>query len=323
MKKPLNIVFLDASTLNYGNVNTGPLKKLGNLISYDQTTPSQLKSRIKNADIIITNKVVLNESNLDLSPNLKLICLAATGYNNVDVEAAKKRGIAVVNAVGYCTDAVAEHALMFLLGLSRRFVEHHEAVMNKEWSRSRIFNVTDYPFSNLGNTTLGIVGYGAIGKKLTKLAKGLGMRVLVSKIPGKKYKDKTKRHALKTVIMKSDFLSLHCPLSPLTLHLINHDTLALMKPSAYLLNLARGPIVDETAVAIALLDNKIKGYATDVMEHEPPSKDHPFLDRKLRGKVFITPHVAWASVESRQNLINEIGINIQAFLKGKKRNRVA
>jgi len=318
----LNIVFLDAATVDYGDVDLTPIKKLGRFTHYNNTKPSHVISRAKTADVIITNKVKIDKSNIKSLKKLKLICVAATGFNIIDVELANTKNVPVTNSVGYSTRSVVEHSLMFLLALSHRLVENNRAVIEKKWSRSPNFNLTDFPYSNLEGKTLGLIGYGTIGKEVAKLAKILGMTVLIAKIPGRKYKHSPKREPLNTVLKKSDFVNLHCPLTNLTENLIQEKNIKLMKKTAYLINLARGPIVKESAIVKALQKNQLAGYATDVMNQEPPPKNHPFFQKSLKDKIFFTPHIAWASRESRQNMINDIALTIKAFKSGNLRNIV-
>jgi len=316
------IVFLDSTTVDFGGVNIAQIKKLGNYTSHKLTEQNEIVKRVAGAAIVITNKCVFNKDIITQLPHLKMICVCATGVNNVDLKTAKAKGIAVSNVAGYSTTSVAEHTMMFILSLSHRLMEHHTDSVSGLWSQSSHFSLLDYPFVELKEKTLGIIGYGTIGRQVAKMAKAFGMEVIKAKLPGRKYKKSDQRLSLKQVLQKGDFVSLHCALTRDTHHLINKQTLTLMKPSAYLLNLARGPIVNEEDIAQALKKGQLAGYATDVMEREPPKEDHPFFQTSLRKKVLITPHVAWASRESRQRLIDEIGKNIEAFLNGRKRNRV-
>jgi len=320
-KKP-KIIFLDAATVDYNDIDLSPLKKLGHLIRYDHTTSKQFKSRVQNAEVVISNKVVINHSNIKHFSKLKLICVAATGYNNIDLQVAKQNNIKVTNVVGYSTTSVAEHTLMFLFALSHRLIENNDAVHSKKWSRSSLYTLTDFPYLNLSGKTLGIVGYGAIGKEVARLAKVLRMKVVIAKIPGRSYKANQMRSSLKSVLNQSDFISIHCPLSEKTRHLFNKRTISQMKKAAYLLNLARGPVVLEQDIATALKNNQIAGYATDVLDQEPPQKNHPLLQKSLAKKVLITPHVAWASRESRQAMIDDIAKTILSFKRGTPRNLV-
>ncbi|MBX7147497.1 D-2-hydroxyacid dehydrogenase [bacterium] len=314
-----SVVFLDASTLDLGDIDLSPLYKKARLVCYSDTKSFQVITRLKQADIAIINKIVLKEKELKQLPQLKLISVAATGVNNVDLDYCAKNKIAVTNVAGYSTTTVAEHALMMMLATSHRLVEHRDSTLAKKWSRSPHFALLDYPFRDLRGKTLGIIGYGNIGKEVSRLARAFGMTVLASQIPGRSTKG---RVSFKTVLKKSDFISLHCPLSRHTHHLINKTSLKMMKKDCVLLNLARGPVVNEPDVAQALKQNRLACYATDVMQQEPPSANNPLFDKKIRNKVLITPHVAWASLESRQRLTDEMGKNIEAFLKGKKRNRL-
>lgn len=317
----LKIVFLDAATVDRKDLGLQDFEKLGNVKFFPRTNASQIISRCRGAEIIVSNKCVLGESEFRQLPGLRLIVVMATGYNNIDIQAAKRHGIAVCNVAAYSTVTVVEHTLLFLLSFSHRMIEHSQAAKLK-WSRSSIFAVLDYPFSDLEGKTLGIVGYGTIGKRVANLAKCFGMNVLIAAMPGRVYPKSQKRRPLKTVFAQSDFISLHSALNKQTRHLINADTLKIMKKTACLLNLARGPLVDEHAIAHALLRGDIAGYASDVMEQEPPPRKHPFWNPKLKNKVLLTPHVAWASRESRQRLVDESVKNMREFLMGKKRNRV-
>lgn len=314
------IVFIDAGSVDLNDLDSTPLQKLGDYRAYSLSNSQQILKRSAGAEILIANKAVFQDALFQKLPKLRLICVAATGVNNIDLAAALTRGIAVTNVPGYSTTTVAEHALLFLLGLSHRLMEHQGASLDGRWSRSKHFAYLDAPFSDLKGKTLGIVGYGQIGREVARLAKAFGMKVLIALIPGRK--KGRGRLPLKTVLAQSDFVAIHCPLTRLTHGLFNKERLAQMKRGACLLNLARGPIVDEKAVASALRSKRLAGFATDVLSAEPPAKSHPLLQKSLQGKVIVTPHIAWASKESRQNLLDEIARNIRAFKSGKKRNRI-
>jgi glycerate dehydrogenase len=320
-QKP-NIVFLDAGTVDLDDLDLSPLKKVGSLRTYEGSPQESIVERSAGAQIIITNKCILNDSVLKKLPDLKLICVAATGVNNVDLDEAKKLEIAVANVGGYSTQTVVEHTFMFLLAFSHRLFDHHQAVLQKVWSSSPYFALFDYPYSDLEGKTLGVIGYGEIGKKVAHFAKAFGMKVLIAKIPGRKYPASPKRNSIEEILKVSDYVTLHCPLTKETHHLINTKRLNVMRRSAYLLNMARGSIVNEWAVAEALQSGRLAGYAADVMEQEPPPADHPFFQEGVKNKVLLTPHIAWASRESRQRLIEELAENIAAFKKGKMRDRV-
>jgi len=317
----MTVIFLDSATVDLGDVDPKPLQQSGRYLNYPETLPSQMSSRIRKASVVITNKCVLGEREMAEAPDLKLICVAATGVNNIDLNAARRRKIAVTNVPGYSTTSVAEHAVLFLLALSHRLLEHNHSARTG-WSGAKSFALLDHPYSDLSGKTLGIIGYGHIGRRVARLAKALGMKILIARLPGRSYSNHPHRRPLKELLSVSDYVTLHCPLNSATHHLINERHLAEMKPGASLLNLARGPIVDEKAVAKALRKGKLAYYATDVLSHEPPPIRHPLLSKDLRDKVLMTPHVAWASRESRQRLIQEMALNIRAFRSGRRRNRV-
>lgn len=316
-----NIVFLDAASVDYNDIDLAALKKIGSFQSFNHTNPSQVLKRIQNAHIVISNKVVLGQREVQAAQNLKLICVAATGTNNIDIKACQQLKIAVSNARNYSTTSVVEQTIMFLLATSHRLLEQNDSAF-LNWPSSPFFTVTQHPYQNLSGKVLGLIGYGTIGKKVAQSAKSLGLKVKIAKIPGRQYKGSVQRYPLEKILKHSDYISLHCPLSDLTKELINSKSLLKIKPTATLINLARGPVVNEKAVSLALRKNKLAFYATDVLEQEPPSKNNPLFLKSIRHKVLITPHVAWASQESRQNLINEITKNIQSFKKGKIRNKI-
>ncbi len=317
--KPI-ITFLDAATVDLGDIDITFLKKQGTYRTHANLNFNDIGIQASDSEIVIANKFLINEAFLNKMPKLKLVCIAATGANNVDWEALKKRKIALCNVAGYSTQTVAEHTLLFMLVLAHRLPEHQKAAIDGTWAKSTFFGCLNYPFSDLAGKTLGLIGSGTIGKQVARLAKAFGMKVLLAQIPGRPLSDK--KIPLKTVLKKSDYVSVHCPLSSLTQNLINEKTLSLFKKGAFLINVARGPIVDEAAVAKALAANQLAGYAADVVTKEPISLDNPLLCPSINSKIILTPHVAWASKESRQRLINEIALNIDYFLKGKKRNRL-
>jgi len=316
--RPPRIVFLDAQTVDLGDLDMSPIARQGRYQAYRLTPQDLVVRRARRAEIVITNKCLLRKEELAQLKDLKLICVAATGINNVDLEEAKKRGIRVKNVAGYSTTTVAEHTLMFLLALSHRLMEHHRAA-SERWVGSPFFAILDHPFADLAGKTLGIVGYGAIGKMVARLARALGMKILIAKIPGRRYPlsrispSLPHRLPLNQLLRMSDFVTLHCPLTKETDRLINRSTLNGMKKGSTLLNLARGKVVDEVAVETALKTGRLAGYATDVLSEEPPRRNHPLLQKSLRDKVLLTPHIAWASCESRQRLVDAIGLNITHF----------
>ena len=323
MLKGKNLIFfLDAPTVDLGDVDLAALRRQGRLALLDLRAGDPLPAEVDSAEVLISNKYPLGKPELSRLPRLKLIAVAATGTNNVDLEEARRRGIAVCNVAGYSGDTVVEHTLLFLLAFSHRFLEHVRAVQEGRWSASPYFALLDYPFSDLAGKRLGILGYGDIGRRVAKVATGLGMEVKAGRLPGRPLAKGERREPIRRLLERSDYISLHCPLTTRTQSLIDAEKLAWMKPGAYLLNLARGPIVEEAAVAQALRSGRLAGYGADVMSREPPPAEHPLLAPDLRDRVLLTPHVAWASRESRQRLVDEIAANIAAFKVGKKRNRV-
>lgn len=319
----MKVVFLDEKSVNWqDDVDLQALKKSAMYKSYSQTVVKDIVKRAKSAEVVITNKVPLRENEILQLKNLKMICVAATGYNHIDIKAAKKHGVAVAHVRGYATTSVAEQALLFILNFFHRFLEHDKAVKEKLWQKSLVFCETRYPYQEAKGKTLGIIGYGQIGKAIAKRAKAFGMNVLIAKLPGRKYEEKNNRVSLYRVLKKSDVISLSCPLTEQTRHLINEKNIQQIKPDALLINLARGAVVDEEAVVWALEKNIFKLYATDVFSQEPPPPNHPLLNKRLQTKVLFSPHIAWGSLEARQRLVDEMTKNIIAFQKGKKRNRI-
>lgn len=315
------LVFLDTNTVDLKDIDFTRLKQSTTAQFYSDLSVDDIIKKAKQADIVITNKCVMDRKTIEQLPRLKLICVAATGVNNVDLIAAKEHKIAVCNVAGYSTHTVAEHAFLFMLALAHRFLEHDTASKNGEWSQSDSFTVLKYPFFDLRGKTLGIIGYGSIGKQVAKIARAFKMNVLIAALPNRTYKNKN-RTPLKEFLKKSDFVSLHTALHQNTYHLINKNTLTYFKKGSCLINLSRGAVVDEQAVATALLKNQLTGYASDVLSSEPPPPHHPLLNSLLKQKVLLTPHIAWASHESRQRLVDEITKNIIFFLKGKSRNKI-
>ena len=274
---------------------------------------------LANTDVVITNKVVLTDEHLGRADRLKLVCIAATGTNNVDIEAAARNNIAVCNVRGYATPAVVQHVFTLLLVLTTRFNEYTAAVRRGDWSRSPFFCLLDYPLRELAGKSVGIVGYGNLGREVAKIAEAFGMRVLLARRdPGDTRPD---RLALHELLPQVDVLTLHCPLTEHTRGLIGAAELALMKHDAVLINTARGGLVDEYALLEALKSQQIGGAGLDVLEKEPPPSGYPILKTELPNLV-ITPHTAWASLESRQRLVDEIALNIEAFKSGRPRNIV-
>lgn len=313
-------VFLDFASIHPDDLDVSCLSDMSLDWRWrENTAEAETASAIAEAEVVITNKVVLGEQDLLQAKNLKLICAAATGVNNIDVVAAKKRGIVVCNVQAYATPAVVQHVFTLLLALTTRLEQYQQDVFNGNWSRSEFFCLLDYPIRELQGLTIGIVGYGELGRSVAKLALCFGMKVLIAK--RNKEDVREGRLDLHDMLPRVDVLSLHCPLTADTYGLIARPELALMKADALLINTARGGLVDEAALLDALRENRLGGAGLDVLEREPPLADSPLM-RNRPENLIITPHTAWASRESRQRLINEISKNIAAYQQGQPRNTV-
>ncbi len=324
-------VFLDRDTLDPGDMDFSPLDAaLPDWRSYGNSTPAQVAERLQGVQVAISNKVTIDAATLAACPDLKLICISATGTNNVDLAAAKQQGVTVCNVRAYATPSVVQHTFALMLSLSIQLGKYRRAVMKGEWQRHPHFCMLDYPIQELAGKTLGIVGYGELGKNVARVATAFGMQVLISQRPGttplprpqEVGKPKADRLPLNKLLSEVDILTLHCPLTQATENLIGAAELALMKPSALLINTARGGIVNEQALADALRDHVIAGAGIDVLTEEPPTDGNPLLADDIPNLI-LTPHIAWASRESRQRLLAEVAANIQAFEAGTPRNVVA
>lgn len=317
MKK---IVILDSKTL--GNVNFDKLKEFGEVVLYSKTKAEEVEERVKDASIILTNKVVLNKDNLKNAEKLEIICETATGFNNIDTEYAKSKNIAVTNVAGYSTPTVAQHTFATLLHLYDKIGYYDEFVKSGEYSKSGMFTNLDKPFNDIEGKKWGIVGLGNIGKKVAKIAEAFGAEVVYYSTSGKNNNSDYKRVELDELLSESDIISIHSPLNTNTQGLFNYDNLKKMKKSAVLINMGRGPIVVEKDLAKAIDENIIAGAGLDVFSVEPIPEDSPLLKIKNKEKIVMTPHIAWASIEARERLFNDLIENIKAFYRGEKRNRV-
>lgn len=318
MKK---ICILDSKTLGK-DIDLSIFEEFGAFTVYETTAPHEVTERIAEQDIIITNKVQLHSQNLSAAKNLKLICITATGTNNVDLNYTREQGIAVTNVAGYSTNSVAQHTFAMALYLMEHLPYYDHYVKSGDYCKSNIFTHLDKPFHELEGKTWGIIGLGAIGQRVAQLAEAFGCNVSYYSTSGKNTHPNYKRVDLDTLLSHSDIVSIHAPLNENTRNLITYDKLSKMKESAILLNLGRGSIVNEEDLARALDDHLIAGAALDVLEHEPMEENNPLLKIKNKDKLLITPHIAWASTEARYRLINEVAENIRAFLNGIQRNRV-
>lgn len=317
MKK---IVILDGKTL--GELDFDKLREFGELAYYDTTKPEEVVERIKDANIVLTNKVVLNENNLKEAKNLELICETATGFNNIDIVYAKNNNIAVTNVAGYSTNTVAQHTFATVLSLYDKLSYYDNYVKSGDYAKSGLFTNVSKPFYELEGKTWGIIGFGAIGKKVAKIAEIFGVNVIYYSTSGKNSNSEYKRVDFKALLDQSDIISIHAPLNKDTQGLINYDALKNMKKSSILVNMGRGPIVVEADLAKALDEELIAGAALDVFEVEPIKEDNPLISIRNKENLVVTPHIAWASVEARVRLFEEVINNIKAFYNGEIRGRV-
>lgn len=317
----MKIVILDAYTSNPGDLSWAKFEKLGELKVYERTSRDQILERCRDAEIILDNKVVLDDEILSQLPKLKYIGILATGYNIVDVESAKKHGITVCNVPTYSTTAVAQLTFALILEFYNRVAVHDNAVHNGEWVSCMDFCFQKTPLIELMGKTIGIVGFGKIGNEVAKIANAFGMNILCNVHNPKPLPDYNSFRfvTLDELAEKSDIISFHCPLTAETTGLVNSEFISKMKSNAIIINTARGPIIDENALADALNKGKIAGAAVDVLSCEPPKADNPLLSCK---NCIITPHIAWAGYETRIRLLDVVYSNLKAFLDGKPINVV-
>lgn len=316
----MHIVVLDGFTLNPGDLSWDALRALGSCSLYDRTPPDQVVARTAGAEVALTNKTVLNAAQMAALPQLRYIGVLATGTNVVDLAAARAQGIVVTNVPAYSTRSAAQLTLALLLELCHHVGHHAGTVRGGRWSRSPDFCYWDYPLVELDGRTLGIVGFGSIGRAVADLARAFGMQVQVhTRRPELAAGSGVKCVGLDELFRTSDVVSLHCPLTEQTRQLVNASRLRLMKPTAFLLNTGRGPLVDEGALAAALREGQLAGAALDVLSVEPPPVHHPLFQAP---NCLITPHIAWATDAARKRLMQQAVENVRAFLAGQPINRV-
>ena len=315
----MNIVVLDGFTLNPGDLDWKELHSLGPCAIYDRTPPAEVLRRAAKAEILLTNKTDLTARTIRQLPQLKYIGVLATGTNVVDLAAARARGIPVANVPAYGTKSVAQMTFALLLELTQHTGHHARTVREGRWTRSEDFCYWDFPLLELDGLTLGIVGYGRIGRAVSDLGAAFGMKVLAYHPRACTAAAGVRFVELDPLFAESDVVSLHCPLTPQTANLVNAQRLALMKPTAFLLNTSRGPLVDETALADALNSGRIAGAGLDVLSIEPPRADNPLLTAR---NCLITPHLAWGTRAARSRLLKIAVENVRAFLRGQPQNVV-
>ena len=316
----MKIVILDGYTANPGDLSWKGLEELGTLTVYDRTRPEETVARAADVDIVLTNKVIINREVMAQLPQLKYIGVLATGYNVVDIEAAHEHDIIVTNVPAYSTESVAQMVFAHLLTVTNR--TEHYALQNRQgrWTKNPDFCYWDFSHMELAGKTFGIVGLGNIGRRVAEIALAFGMQVkaLTSK-SANALPAGIEKADLEELLASSDIISLHCPLTDSTRHLINRETLSLMRPSAILINTGRGPLVDDQAVAYALAEGQLAAFCADVLTEEPPKADNPLLSQP---NAFITPHIAWATEEARSRLLQVAISNVRAFLNAKPQNVV-
>ena len=320
MSNSRRAVFLDHSSLDLGDLDLSPLEQSFDALQlHDQSTPEQVIARLQGAQVAISNKVPLDAATFAACPDLKLVLVAATGTNNIDLAAARERGVTVCNCQGYGTPSVAQHTLMLLLALATRLPDYQQDIRAGRWQQAPQFCLLDHPIVELEGKALGLLGHGELGGAVARLAEAFGMRVVLGRLPGRPPRED--RLPLAELLPQVDALTLHCPLNAATRNLIGEYELGLMKPGAFLINTARGGLVDEQALADALRRGHLGGAATDVLTQEPPKDGNPLLASDI-PRLIVTPHSAWGSREARQRIVIQMTENAQAFFAGAPRRVV-
>ena len=317
----MNIVVLDGFTLNPGDLSWDDLKSLGGCEIYDRTPPDEVMTRAANAEIVLTNKTVIAREQINRLPKLKYIGVLATGYNVVDVVAAREHNVPVTNVPTYGTKSVAQMTFALLLELTQRVAHHAQTVRQGRWTHSPDFCYWDFPLIELDGLTMGVVGFGRIGRAVADLAAAFGMNVLAfDQMLPQELPPRIRFVDLESLFRESDVVSLHCPLTPETTHVVNAERLAWMKSSAFLINTSRGPLINAAALASALNSGRIAGAGLDVLPIEPPPADNPLFNAR---NCFITPHISWATRSARARLMDTVVANVRGFLDGKLQNVVS
>ncbi|MBI6706020.1 2-hydroxyacid dehydrogenase [Pseudomonas viridiflava] len=314
MSNPGRAVFLDHTSLDLGDLDLGTLREsFGELVLHASTTAEQVAERLKGAQVAISNKVVIDAGTFSACPDLKLVLVTATGTNNIDLVSAREHGVTVCNCQGYGTPSVAQHTLLLLLALATRLPDYQQAVHQGLWQKSKQFCLLDFPIVELEGKTLGLLGHGELGGAVARLAEAFGMRVLLGQIPGRPAR--ADRLPLTELLPQVDALTLHCPLNDNTRDMIGAHGLSLMKPHAFIVNTARGGLINEQALADALRNGHLGGAASDVLSVEPPVAGNPLLAGDI-PRLIITPHSAWGAREARQRIVSQITENARAFFAG-------
>lgn len=314
----MKIVFLDALTLGE-DIDLSSFEEIGETVVYPTTPPELVSERVRDCNVVVTNKMKLGRENLSAADKLELICVTATGFDNIDVEYARSRSIGVCNVVGYSTDSVAQITVAAVLALCNSLFDYRAYVADGSYTESGVANVLTPVYHELEGKTWGIVGFGNIGKRVGRIAEALGCKLLVNKrSPEAEYECVD----IDTLCERSDVITVHAPLNDSTRGLINAERIKKMKRGVILVNMARGAVTDEAAIAEAVKEGRIAGFASDVYSTEPFSREHPFYEIKDRRNVCLTPHMAWGAYEARVRLCEEVKANIESYLRGEERNRV-
>lgn len=314
MSSAYKAVFLDHTSLDLGDLDLSALHdNFAELTLYSSSAPQEVIERLQGAQVAISNKIMIDATTFASCPDLKLVLITATGTNNVDLVSAREHGVVVCNCQGYGTPSVAQHTLMLLLNLATRLSDYQSAVQHGRWQQAKQFCLLDFPIVELQGKTLGLLGHGELGGAVAKLAEAFGMRVVLGQIPGRPARPD--RVPLPELLPQVDALTLHCPLNEHTRDMLGADELSLMKPHAFIVNTARGGLINEQALADALRNGHLGGAATDVLTVEPPVNGNPLLAGDI-PRLIVTPHNAWGSVEARQRIVGQLIENVQAFLAG-------
>ncbi len=313
--------FLDRASLDRGDMDFAAIEALTRFESFDRTNPDQVIDHAADADILIVNKVFLGREELTALPRLRLICVIATGVNNIDLDAARDAGVPVVNVRDYAAASVSQHTFLLMLALSTRFLDYHKDLDNGRWQAQEQFCLLDHPIRELSGKTLGLIGYGHIARAVERIARAFAMEIMVARSLRPDAPEQPDRVPLDDLLKNADIVSLHCPLSEYSRGLIGREQLKAMKDNALLINTARGGIIDEAALLEALQRNEIGGAGLDCLEQEPPPPDHPLLSARLPNLI-LTPHNAWGAREARQRLVDGTAENIRQFLAGQTPARV-
>lgn len=316
----VKMVLLDGYALNPGDLEDSALRELGDLTVYERCTQEEIPELAKDAEIVLGNKIVLGEKEFSQLPKLKYVGVQATGYNLIDVEAAARHGVVVTNVPAYSTPSVAQLTFAHLLNLTFHLSDHAAGVREGRWTKAPDFTYWDFPLVELSGLTLGLVGFGSIARQVARMALAMDMRVLACRRHGGNEGMTVKMVDLETIFRESDVVSLHCPATAATEKLVCRERLQQMKKSAFLINTARGVLVDEEALAEALNENRIAGAGLDVLSTEPPCADNPLLKAK---NCFCTPHFAWGTLAARKRCLEVVTENVRAFLAGKPQNVVS